>query len=108
MVLLKHPAYLVDDARRIATFRALKKAIGTSPEAILRHSVAEIAEIIADGGMKSEHRAAKVRESAEVANRIGLSRLRDAVRNDPEAAKKLLREFPSVGEPYADRILLIA
>lgn len=108
MVLIENAAYLVDDARRIATFRALKKAIGTSPEAILRHSVAEIAEAIAGGGMKPEHRAAKVRESAEVAKRIGLPGLRDAVRNDPDAAKKLLREFPSVGEPYADRVLLFA
>jgi endonuclease-3 len=108
MVLLENAAYLVDDARRIATFRALKGAIGTSPEAILRHSVAKIAEVIASGGMKPEHRAAKVRESAEVAKRIGLPLLRDAVRNDPDTAKKLLREFPSVGEPYADRILLFA
>jgi len=72
MVLLENAAYLVDDARRIATFRALKKAIGTSPEAILRHSVGEIAEVIAGGGMKPEHRAAKVRESAEVANLMGV------------------------------------
>jgi endonuclease III len=108
MVLLENAAYLVDDARRIATFRALKKAIGTSPDAILRRSVDEIAEVIAGGGMKPEHRAAKVHESATVAQRIGLPRLRDAVRNDPETAKKFLREFPSVGEPYADRILLIA
>jgi endonuclease III len=108
MVLLENAAYLVDDARRIATFRALKRAIGTSPEAILRHSEAEIAEVIAGGGMKSEHRAGKVLESARVAQRIGLARLREAVRSDPEAAKKLLREFPSVGEPYADRILLFA
>lgn len=108
MVLLENAAYLVDDARRIATFRALKSAIGTSPEAILRHSEAEIAEVIAAGGMKPEHRAGKVLESAKVAQRIGLPRLREAVRNDPEAAKKLLREFPSVGEPYADRILLFA
>jgi endonuclease-3 len=108
MVLLENAAYLVDDARRIATYRALKRAIGTSPEAILRHSEAGIAEVIAGGGMKPEHRAGKVLESARVAQRIGLARLREAVRSDPEAAKKLLREFPSVGEPYADRILLFA
>jgi endonuclease III len=108
MVLLENAAYLVDDARRIATFRALKAAIGTSPEAILRRSEAEIAGVIAGGGMKPEHRAAKVRESAAVAKRIGLPRLNEAIRTDPEAAKKRLREFPSVGEPYADRILLFA
>ena len=108
MVLLENAAYLVDDARRIATFRALKGAIGTAPDAILRHSEEEVAEVIAGGGMKPEHRAGKVRESAAVAKRIGLSRLREAVHSDPETAKKLLREFPSVGEPYADRILLFA
>lgn len=108
MVIFENAAYLVDDARRIATFRALKTEIGISPEAILRHSEAEIAEVIAGGGMKPEHRAGKVRESAAVAKRIGLPRLRDAVRTDPDVAKKLLCEFPSVGEPYADRILLFA
>src|SRR5439155_20569616 len=48
---------------------------------------------IAGGGMLPEHRADKVMASARLANRIGVS-------------EKTLRKFPSVGEPYADRILL--
>src|SRR5213078_4593126 len=61
--------------------------------AILKHSRDEIASIIAGGGMKPEMRAEKVLECARLANRVGVD-------------EKTLRKFPSIGEPYADRILL--
>jgi endonuclease III len=32
--------------------------------------------------------------------------LKKTINSDPRLAKKLLRKFPSIGEPYADRILL--
>ena len=93
MILLENAAYLVDDARRRETFERLRDGVGLTPEAILKHSRAEIASVIAGGGMLPEHRADKVIESARLAQSIGVT-------------EKTLRKFPSVGEPYADRILL--
>src|SRR5262245_17967176 len=60
MILLENVAYLVDDERREKTLERLRAAVGLSPEAILKHSREEIAEVIAGGGMKPEMRAEKV------------------------------------------------
>jgi endonuclease III len=92
MIVMENVAYLVDDARRRETFKRLRRAIGITPQAILKHSAAEIAAVIADGGMKPEMRAEKVLECARLAAR-GVT---------------TLRKFPGVGEPLADRILLFA
>jgi len=106
MILLENAAYLVTDDKRLSTFKALRSKVGTSPAAILAHDAHDIAAVIADGGMQPEMRANKVLESARVAQEIGLDTLKSTIRTDPPRARKLLRRFPSVGEPYADRILL--
>ena len=93
MILLENASYLVDDARRHETLERLRAAIGVTPAAILKRSREEIAAVIAGGGMKPEMRAEKVLECARLASRAGV-----------EATT--LRKFPSIGEPYADRILL--
>ena len=93
MIVLENAAYLVDDARRFETFERLRAAIGVTPEAIAEHSREEIAEAIAGGGMLPEHRAEKVLNCARLAIKAGVT-------------EKTLRKFPSIGEPYADRILL--
>ncbi len=93
MILLENVAYLVDDVRREETFERLRDAIGLSPEAILRHSGEEIAAVIAGGGMKPEMRAEKLLDCARLAVKAGVT-------------ETTLRKFPSIGEPYADRILL--
>ncbi len=93
MILLENAAYLVDDARRGETMERLRAEIGVAPEEIAGHSVGEIAAVIAGGGMKPEHRAEKVLECARIALAEGVT-------------EKTLRKFPSIGEPYADRILL--
>ena len=106
MILLENAAYLVPDERRLATFNALREKIGTSPEAILAHDQNDIAAAIEGGGMKPEMRADKVRDAARIAREIGLDALGETIQSDPARAKRLLRTFPGVGEPYADRILL--
>ena len=93
MIVLENAAYLVDDARRHETFEHLRAAIGVTPEAIASRSRDEIAEAIAGGGMLPEHRAEKVLACARLAMKAGVT-------------EKTLRKFPSIGEPYADRILL--
>jgi len=106
-ILLENAAYLVDDDRRWRTFQSLREKIGVTPEAILRRSVSDLAEVIAEGGMKPEMRAEKLLECARLAQVIGVDRLNAAVRRREPEAKRLLRQFPGVGEPYADRILLL-
>ena len=108
MILLENAAYLVDDATREATLAELRDKVGLTPDEILARSPEQIAAVIAGGGMQPHMRARKVLEAAAIAKEIGVDELNAAVAADPPRAKKLLRRFPSIGEPYADRILLFA
>ena len=107
-VLHECACYLVDDARREQVWRRLKQEIGVTPEALLDVPASRLAKVIEAGGMKPPMRAEKLRTSAELAQEIGLPALRRACREDPAAARKLLRKFPGIGEPSAERILLRA
>jgi len=101
-------AYLVDDARREATVEALRKEIGLDPETLLRASPDRIARAIEGGGMQPQRRAAKVKECAAIAAEIGPKELARLAREDPKAARKILKRFPGIGDPGADRMLLFA
>ncbi|MHC5212546.1 MAG: hypothetical protein ACYTG2_17675 [Planctomycetota bacterium] len=107
-VLLENVAYLVDDERRQQVWTALQQRVGMEPQAILGTSSAVLADVIARGGMHAERRAGKLRACAELAQRIGLGALRSAVKDEPDHARKLLKRFPGIGDPGADRILLFA
>jgi endonuclease III len=89
-------------------YRALQTEVGLEPEAILAFNPKKLARVIAEGGMLANHRAEKMRECARVVQKIGgVDVLRDAMKGDVGRAHKILRRFPSVGEPGADRILLL-
>ena len=108
MALWENVAYLVNDGRRGAAFTGLKTAIGLTPDAILEAPVGVIAAAIADGGMKPEMRAEKLKRCSEVAQEIGLDTLRELVATAPDKARRLLKRFPGIGDPGADKILLVA
>ena len=108
MILWENVAYLVDDERRAKVFRRLKREAGTRPEAILETPIPTLAEIIRAGGMRPPMRAEKLHRAADLALEVGLLRLRRLVRTAPAEAKKILKRFPGVGDPLADRILCFA
>jgi len=103
---LESVAYLVDDDRRRQVFERLRDAVGIAPEALLAVPEDELARLIADGGMLPAHRAAKVQKAAAVAAEIGLDELRRQAAAGTGA--RLLRRFPGIGEPGADRLMLLA
>jgi endonuclease III len=108
MILLENAAYLVPDDKRLEIFKALREEFGATPEAILEHEADQIASVIESGGMRPLMRANKLIDASKIAQSIGLDSLARAIKTDATRAKKLLRRFPGVGEPYADRILLFA
>lgn len=103
---LESAAYLVDDERRRRVFERLRDAVGITPEALLAIPEAELARLIADGGMLPAHRAAKVQKAAAVAAEIGVDELRRQAAAG--TGGRLLRRFPGIGEPGADRLQLLA
>ena len=111
LVVWENAGYLVDDDRRAAVVAALKKRVGLRAEAILAAPIEVIAEVIRDGGIHPRRRADKLHDAAAILLEIGAKRLKQAVRaatESPAEAKKLLKRFPGIGDPGADKILLFA
>ena len=106
LVIWENCAYLVDDERRAAVFARLKRVVGLEPAAILATPLPALADVIEDGGMLTVRRAEKLHAAAEIALEVGPAELRRLVRQDPIAARKMLRRFPGIGEPGADKLLL--
>jgi len=105
-VIWENCAYLVDDARRAAVFKRLKRTVGLNPAALLATPLPVLADIVEEGGMHPLRRAGKLHAAAEIAIDIGPAELRRTIKRSSEQAKKLLRRFPGIGEPGADKILL--
>lgn len=99
-------AYLVSDERRAAVFDRLAREVGLSPRAIRSTPLDRLAAIIHDGGMRPRARAEKLHAAADITLEIGLARLRRLVRESPGEARAIVRRFPGIGEPGADKILL--
>jgi len=94
-VLWENVAYLVDDERRAAAFRALKKLTRCAPARIAALPAEKLLAVTRLGGMHPEARVDRLKEIAELALRIGKL----------ETAQQL-RRFPSIGAPGADKTLM--
>jgi endonuclease III len=108
LILFENAAYLVDDSRRDEVFDTLKKRIGTSSRAILNAPFEKLVAAIRSGGMRPEERANKLLEAATIADEVGIENLRRLMKSSPKDARKVLKRFPGMGDPGADRLLLIA
>jgi len=107
MILWENVAYLVDDERRAAAFAALKKNIGTKPQQILKATEQELVAVTKIGGMAPDVRAQRLRQIAELAHWIFKDDLKSVLRKPLPEAKKALKKFPSVGDPGAEKILML-
>jgi endonuclease III len=90
-------------------WEALQAAVGVSPAELLAARAATLAGALKAGGMVAEIRAGRVQT---IARRVrdeygGLSGMTLARLPLPEA-RRLLRTFPGIGPPGADRIVLFA
>jgi endonuclease III len=98
LIVWENCAYLVDDERRAQTFANLRKLIGMTPQKLVAAGPKNIEAAIRDGGMQPPHRAAKVFESAQLALDVGDDEWRD---------RKVLKRFPGIADPGADKLLLL-
>lgn len=106
LILWENVAYLADDARREKAFRELKARVGTSPSAVAAAPEPVLAAI-ASAGILAAQQVGKLRVSAEIALREFGGDLGDVVRRDIKQARKALTRFPAIGEPAAEKILLL-
>ena len=102
-------AYLADDARRGAAFDALRKQVGLNPRKILAAPKALLCEITRMGGsIAAEERAERLQAAAQLTVDQCGGDLNRLLRLPPQKAKKRLMQFPMIGEPGAERILMFA
>ncbi len=105
-IIWEHIGDQADDDQRAIAFRALRQKLGTTPQAILGAPKGVIIPLLELAGPDAGARLEKLRKASQVMIEIGLARLRTLVRENPAEAKKLIKKFPGIGEPGADRILL--
>jgi endonuclease-3 len=103
-----HSGYPASDAACTRGWQALTRDVGTAPQQLLAATPARLAEALKPGGMVPELRAMRLKEIA--------ARVKDEFDGDLSAAlvgpmarvRKTLKQFPNIGDPGADRILLFA
>ena len=103
-----HCGYPQSEARCTKGWEALNREIGTEPQQILAASPAVLTKALQPGGMVPELRAARLKEiAARVQDEFG-GDLRAALVGPLPRVRKILKSFPSIADPGADRILLFA
>ncbi len=87
---------------------SLRRSVSVEPDGILAAPVSELARALAPGGMVPEKRAQRLQEIAgRVRDECG-GDLRERLSGSMAEARKILKKFPSIADPGADRILLFA
>jgi endonuclease-3 len=106
LVLWENACYLLPDERRAAVFEGLRAQVGLDARAILKAPRDVLLPLAKMGGMRPETRVFRWLEIASITvNQFGGNL--DSILQEPyEEAKKALKQFPSIGEPGAEKILL--
>ena len=107
LVLFENVAYLASPERRREAFDELRRTVGTTPRALLAARTGDLERAAARGILKGTS-AEKLRECARIAVEELGGDLDAALDRAGENAAKLLRRFPGIGQPGADKILLFS
>jgi endonuclease III len=101
-----HCGYPPSDAACNRGWESLNERIGVEPAELLDATSARITAALKPGGMVPELRANRLKEvAARVRDDFG-GDLRTALAERMPHARKLLRQFPGIAGPGADRVLL--
>ena len=104
-----HCGYPPSEERCTLGWKALQAAFGPSPGALRAARPAQLARALKAGGMVPALRATRIRAIVRTVEEELGGNLRAALRQRSAAeAAKLLKRFPGIGAPGADRILLFA
>jgi endonuclease III len=106
MIVYANCGYPANDSTCAKGFEALKNRVGIEPEQILAASDKELAAVLRFGGIFPELRATRLKEIAARVQRRFDGDLGAALRGSVSEAKKALKQFPTIGEPGAEKILL--
>ena len=106
LVMWENACYLLSDERRAAVFEGLRTQVGLDPRAILNADRDILLALARMGGMRPETRVFRWREIARIAMSQFAGDLDRILREPYEKAKKALKQFPNIGAPGAEKILM--
>jgi endonuclease III len=87
-------------------WQSLKREIGVDPDDLLAASPVNLGSALRPGGMVPEVRAMRLKEIAARVKGEFAGDLRSGLVGPIVQARKLLKKFPTISDPSADRILL--
>jgi endonuclease III len=108
MLLYTLCGYPASDAACDKAFPVLKREVGLDPESILAASEGKLAEIMRLGGIVPEVRAKRLKEVAGLVKHVYGGDLRAAMKKTLPEVRRILKQFPTIGDPGADKILLFS
>lgn len=106
LILFESIGYLVEDSRRELAFAALREQVGLKPTEILSASTEQLLAITKLGGIHPEPRAQRLKEIAYMVLNDFAGDLTSVLQLPYAKAIKALKNFPSIGDPGAEKILL--
>lgn len=101
-----HCGYPASDEACAKGWASLLAAVGPRPEKLLAAPLAKLTQALAAGGMVPDSRAERLKEVASRVQEEFGGELRAALTGPISRARKLLKSFPGIADPGADRILL--
>ncbi|QUD86997.1 hypothetical protein [Phenylobacterium montanum] len=108
-ILWENIGYLIDDDRRAVLFETFRAEIGLDPQAILKADPKRLMPIAQRGGMRPEIRVERWRTIAEITlAQAGGDLLATLQRLPLTRARALLKHYPTIADPGADKVLLFA
>jgi len=107
LVLWENACYLLPDTRRLEVFRALGNTVGLNAQAIHTAPDAVLLPLAIRGGMRPETRVFRWREIARITLTQFDGDLNSILRKPYAEAKRALKQFPNIGDPGAEKILLL-
>jgi len=107
LVLWENACYLLPDERRLDVFEALRAQVGLTPAAIAAAPDSVLLPLAKRGGMRPEMRVYRWREIAAIALNQYAGDLNSILARPYSEAKRALKQFPTIGDPGAEKILLL-
>ncbi|MBZ5595065.1 MAG: hypothetical protein LAP39_22710 [Acidobacteriia bacterium] len=108
LILWENVAYLANDDERARAFSALRERIGTKPGCISAASGEELLAVTRQGRGFASQCAEKLRRADQIALRLFKGNLKKSLQLPYLQARKAFQEFPGIGEPGAEKILLFS
>lgn len=106
LVLWENACYLLPDSRRAEVFEGLRQQVGLSAEALWKTPDEVLLPLAVRGGMRPETRVFRWREIARITQQQFDGDLDQILAWDYAKASKALKQFPNIGEPGAEKILM--